>query len=191
MSQTQQQTRRHQPALVPSRPIDLVPLASSITSDILHCRDGLPHEQNGRTKAPTNPKAAQYRKQMAGGISDPVLQLATVAYTDLEDGVPYHVATAGLTRLLTFLKVHANALRRQAPRSIVSASNMEFRQQMTTDLAERRVYREQTCDDDALVACIAESRKHAAALEEVAVACEAELASRHSTRLYALKALAQ
>lgn len=189
--QPQKDQSRHQPALTPSRAIDLHPLADSITSSILHCRDDLPKAANGHTIAPSNPQAAQFRKQVAGGVSDPVYQLATIAYTDIEDKVPYHVATAGITRLLTFLKVHADAIRRQAPRSIVSAFNNETRRQHATDLLEHRVILPATCDEQALVDCIAGCRQHAASLEELAVACEAELASRHCTRIYALKALQQ
>jgi hypothetical protein len=191
MSQTQQHYQAQDRAVIPSRPIDLGPITESITSTLIHCRDGLAKAANGQTIAPSSQKAAQYRKQIAGGVSDPVMQLAQTTVTDLDDGVAYHVATAWLTRLQTFFSVYAKALYRRAPRSIPVAFNTETRKQYLGDLAAHRVALTSTCDEAALVEAISTARAHAAALEDFAVACEAELASRHSTRIYALKALAQ
>lgn len=168
--------------------LDLTTVADSITRTTLDARHGLPREANGRHTAPSNPRAAQIMKEMAAGRSHEIARLMTVLYTNLEDGVSYQIATAGIRRMLTFLQLHANAMRRHEARPIASAFHSETKAQHRGDLSAHRVI-QSSCTTQDLTDAIAATHSHIAALEEFARSCEAELAERQTRRTYTIQRL--
>ena len=169
---------------------ELSTVAERLTAALLATRNGLPKARNGEHIAPSNQRAAQIRKEMKQQRSAEFLRLLTVIYTDLEDGVPFQIATAPVNRMLTFLKHHADAMRRHAPRAIGSAIHYETRTQHRLDMLQMRLLQTPSCAET-LNDAIADATKHIAALEEFRSSCEAELTQRQASRDYALKALAR
>ena len=156
--------------------LDLTDVAERITQTTLHARAGLPRERNGQPKAPSNSRAAQIRKDMASGRSSEFLRILIVAYCDLEDGVPFEIATAGLQRVLAFLRIHADAIRRERGLALPRLIRDEARAQHALDMLEWRLMESATCPD-VLEAAIEKAAQHIAALAAFSHACHERLAS--------------
>lgn len=69
----------------------------------------LPHVLNGRSAAPSDDKAARYRKDIVQQIKHPFAQLYVISACDLADGVPFSEAVAPYRRLIALLEVVAVA----------------------------------------------------------------------------------
>lgn len=162
--------------------LDLTEVAQLLTESQMKTRDGLPRERNGKTKAPSCPAAAQIRKEMASRRSSEFARLLTVVYTDLEDGVPFEIASAPIRRLLMFLQIHADAICRERKRPLARAIREESKAEYSLNsvewlLMEFAHHPEAICTD-VLETAIEKATAHIAALSALSRACHEELVTR-------------
>lgn len=162
--------------------LNLTDVADRLVETQLKTRDGLPHANNGRPKAPSNAAAAQIRKDMKNGRSSEYERLLTVVDTDLEDGVPYDIATAPLQRMLTFLKIRADAMHRGRERSLPRCIRDEARTQHALEMVDWRLMETASRPSPAeLEEAIRKAEVHIAALRELQRGCdEALVAAEHA-----------
>lgn len=86
--------------------VDYHVIAQGFTQEFLSSRAeaGLPKAANGLPIAPSNPRAAQIRKDIHAGKAHPFEHITIVAATDILDGVPFHRATSAIRLALAFLE---------------------------------------------------------------------------------------
>ena len=147
--------------------------AEALTQLLLQGRDALPHAQNGRPIPPSDPRAANIRKEMQQGRSREFHRLRTVMACDLRDGVPFALVVAPLRQLIADMEVEAVAgmLHRPVPALL----RRETKAQAVCDLAELKVAASPTCEQ-ALREAIREASQHEAAIVDLRSGLERELA---------------
>lgn len=69
-------------------------VAESIVAKMLSARDSLPHAANGSPIAPSNPAAAQVRKDMRQGVSREWARALKVSICDATDGADVELVKA-------------------------------------------------------------------------------------------------
>ena len=150
-------------------------LAQALTELMLDSRDSLPHARNGRPGAPSDPRAAQVRKDIGQLRANPFGQILTVLECDVRDQVPVADVVAPLRQLIAHLEVIGVAGHRTIERPIVTLIRAETKAQCRADLAELRVA-EHPDDATALAEAIREVEGHEQALVAVKHACVQRLA---------------
>lgn len=156
--------------------LDLSDVAHRLVETQLKTRDGLPHAGNGKSKAPSSAAAAQIRKDMRSGRSSEYERLLTVVDTDIEDGVPYEIATAPLQRMLTFLKIRADAVHRVRERSLPRCIRDAARSQHALEMVDWKLMETHARPNKAeLEEAIKKAEIHIAALRELQRGCDEAL----------------
>lgn len=157
-------------------------LGTALTTLLLHGRDALPHALNGRPIPPSDPSAANIRREMQQGRSREFHRLLTVMLCDLKDGVPFPLVVAPLRQMLATLEREA-VKRHQAARldrPVMSLLVRETKAQARFDLAELKVAESPACEA-ALQEAIREASAHEAAIVAAREGMERQLAVLRST----------
>lgn len=144
---------------------------------MLNSRDALPKERNGRPRAPSNPRAAQIRKDIGQERANPFGMLVTVGECDLRDGVAFSEVVGPLRRLIAHYEavaVEAHMHRHERP--LITLMCTELKAQTRLDLAQLRAA-ESPESVEALAEVIREADAHKRAIDEMQAAALRKLAS--------------
>lgn len=144
---------------------------------LLHdARATLPTQLNGRPKAPSDPYAAQVRKEITQGRSQEFKRLYAVLACDLCDGVPLPTVLAPLRRMIAQLTTtHEQRTKDAATRPIMTLIRCETAAQAQLDLAQLRLCA-QPGSRAALVEAVRCATGYSAILDELVSACERQMA---------------
>lgn len=158
-------------------------LGARLTTLSLEGRDALPHALNGRSIPPSDPRAANIRREMQQGRSREFARLLTVMLCDLTDGVPFPLVIAPLRQMIATLEVAAvqQHQHRALHRPVTALMARETKAQARFDLAELKVAESPACEI-ALSEAIREASAHEAAIEAVREGMERDLAVIRTTR---------
>lgn len=150
--------------------------AMALTKLLLDARAVLPHGLNGSPPAPSDPRAANIRREMQQGRSSEFKRLLTAMTCDLRDGVPFALVVAPLRQMIATLEIAAvDGLRQRADRPVLTLIRRETRAQARSDLAQFKVAESPT-STSALADVVREASAHLVTLTDLIDGCERELA---------------
>jgi hypothetical protein len=156
--------------------------AAALTQLTLLARQSLPHAQNGRPVAPSDPYVVHVRRAMQAGLSSEYKRLYAVARCDLTDGVSCALVVAPLRRMIALLEADAVAQhRRTASRPLATLVRAETKAQCRTSLAALKLV-EQPENPVVLDEAIRDARMQEETLGALALACEERRAALHVSR---------
>ncbi|CAN5922618.1 hypothetical protein BH11GEM2_BH11GEM2_37720 [soil metagenome] len=151
-------------------------LTAALHELLLNSRDVLPHGRNGRPAAPSDPRAAQIRKDIGQGRANPIGQLLTVFECDVQDQVPFSEVVAPLRQIIAHLEVLAvNGRRPQLDRPLITLVRAETKIHCQATLAELRAV-DTPASPAALASVVREAEAERIVLAEIEQRCLEQLA---------------
>jgi hypothetical protein len=151
-------------------------LTAALHELMLNSRDLLPHGRNGRPAAPSDPRAAQIRKDIGQGRANPIGQLIAVFECDVQDQVPFSEVVAPLRQLIAHLEVLAvHGRRPKLDRPLITLVRTETKLHCQATLAELRAVDTPT-NPTALTALMREAEAERGVLAQIEERCLEELA---------------
>jgi hypothetical protein len=149
-------------------------ITDPLTRQLLDGRTCLPHGANGHGPRPSDPCAAQIRKDIGQGRADPLRLLYTVMACDARDGVPFSEIVASLHGLIAAVEVVAVAARARRDMSLPTLVRAQAKAQFAENLAEHAVL-EHPDSPDVLAKAITAADRDICALDAFRTGCARDL----------------